>query len=66
MQYIAKEAPLSKLFPETDAPFLSPFPGKRNEPAFVIEAIKKIAEIKGLDMEETSKNIWKNYQKVFV
>ena len=65
MQYIARETPLSKLFPETDAPFLSPFPGKRNEPAFVIETIRKIAEIKGMDIQETSKNLWKNYQKVF-
>ena len=57
---------LKQLFTETDAPWLSPFPGKKNEPAYVIEAIKKIAEIKKLSAEEVAKQIWENYERVFL
>lgn len=65
LQYIVIEASISKLLTETDAPFLSPFAGKQNEPAFVKEAIKKIAEIKGLNTEETSNIIFMNYKSLF-
>ena len=46
-----KNVSINRLLTETDAPFLSPFVGKRNEPAFIIEAVKKIAEIKGFTTE---------------
>lgn len=65
LQYIVKETNLSKLLTETDAPFLSPYPGRQNEPAFVKETIKKIAEIKGLDEEEVSNIIFMNYKNLF-
>jgi len=65
-QILAEIANINQLFTETDAPYLSPYPGQRNEPAFVIEAIKKIAEIKKMDIEEVANNIWMNYQKVFL
>jgi len=41
---------------ETDAPFLAPVPyrGQRNEPAYVVEIAKKIAEIKGISFEEVA------------
>jgi len=42
-----------------------PFPGQRNEPAFVLETIKKIAELKGFTAEEVANNIWLNYGRVF-
>jgi TatD DNase family protein len=64
-QFMAKEVNLSHLFCETDSPFLSPFPEMRNEPAFVVESYKKIAEIKKMDLEEVSKIIYMNWQKVF-
>jgi len=65
IQNIVQKAPLNRLLTETDAPFLSPFPGKQNEPAFMIESIKKIAEIKQLDAEETANIIFMNYKKLF-
>ena len=65
-QEMAKMIDINHIFTETDAPFLSPFKDKRNEPAFVTETIKKIAEIKGLDEKEVENNIWMNYQKVFL
>jgi TatD DNase family protein len=62
---LVKAVPISQLFCETDSPFLSPFPGKRNEPAFVIESYKAIAAIKGLDLSETANLVYSNYQRVF-
>jgi TatD DNase family protein len=64
-QTLVKMVPLTQLLTETDSPYLSPYPGKRNEPAFVVETIKKIAEIKELSAEEVSDQIWKNYVEVF-
>jgi len=57
---------INQLLTETDAPYLSPFQGQRNEPAFVEETIKKIAEIKKMNVEEVANNVWMNYQKVFL
>ncbi len=64
-QKIVEETPLDKLFTETDAPFLSPFPGKKNQPNYVKVTIKKIAEIKKMNEEEVSNIIYNNYQRLF-
>ena len=64
-QDTAKTAPITQLFCETDAPYLSPFKGKRNEPAFVLESYKKLAEIKGMKLKEVVNNIWMNWQRLF-
>ena len=64
-QKIVEISPLSLLLTETDAPYLSPFRGIKNEPSFVIETIKKIAQIKSLDQEEVANNIYMNYKRVF-
>ncbi len=64
-QEIVKKTDINHIFTETDAPYLSPFKGVRNEPRFVIETIKKIAELKGMDVEEVKKNIFMNYKSVF-
>ena len=60
-------APLDKILSETDSPFAAPVPhrGKRNEPVFVEEVVKKIATVKGLPVEEVAAQIFKNAQKVF-
>jgi TatD DNase family protein len=60
-------APLEKILIETDAPFAAPVPyrGKRNEPAYVVEVIKKIAQVKEVDEEEVRMQIVENAQKVF-
>lgn len=64
-QALVKKVDIKRLLTETDAPYLSPYPGKRNEPAFVLETVKKIAEIKGMTVEETAKRIWENYLRIF-
>ncbi|MFC2016623.1 TatD family hydrolase [Chloroflexota bacterium] len=61
----AKTAPITQLFCETDAPYLSPFKDRRNEPAFVAESYKKIAEINGMELKEVVNNVWMNWQKTF-
>ncbi|MGF3555188.1 MAG: TatD family hydrolase, partial [Thermoplasmatota archaeon] len=53
-QNIVRNVPLSKILTETDAPWLSPYKNKKNEPAFITETIKKISEIKCLTQEEVA------------
>ncbi len=50
---VVKKAPLNLIMSETDAPYVAPVPyrGKRNEPAYVEEVVKRIAEIRGEDLE---------------
>ncbi|HII71641.1 TPA: TatD family hydrolase [Candidatus Woesearchaeota archaeon] len=56
---------ISQLLTETDAPYLSPFPDRKNEPAFIIETIKVMARIKGMTEEDVANNIFMNYQRLF-
>jgi TatD DNase family protein len=62
---LAKRIKLTSILTETDAPFLSPYEGKRNEPSFIKETIKKVSEIKGITEEELEKIIFMNYQNLF-
>ena len=59
---IIKYLPLEKIMAETDCPFVTPVPhrGKRNEPVFVIEIAKKIAEIRGENLEKVRKQLLQN------
>lgn len=67
IQQIAREIPLEKILIETDCPFLAPVPyrGKRNEPAFVVEVAKKIAELKNISLEKVEKQTTENTRKLF-
>jgi TatD DNase family protein len=60
-------APLNKILSETDSPFAAPVPfrGKRNEPGYVQEVVKKIATIKNMSAEEVSRQIVLNSQQIF-
>jgi len=60
VQEIAREIDINHLVVETDSPFLSPFKYKRNEPAFVVEAVKKIAELKKMKLDEVEEIIFDN------
>ena len=64
---VIKNTPLEMIMSETDAPYVSPVPhrGKRNEPSYVKEVVKKIAEIKNLPEEEVAKAIIANAKRVF-
>lgn len=64
---IVKYLPLDRILLETDAPYVAPEPyrGKRNEPAYVVEVAKKMAEIKGVSFEEAANQTYKNAKEVF-
>lgn len=63
-QMLAEMVNISQLLTETDAPWLAPIPGERNEPKNVVFTVKKIAEIKNFTPEETANNIWLNFQRL--
>ena len=52
---------------ETDCPYVAPIPhrGKRNEPIFVEEVVKKIAEIRGEDFETVRYTLVQNALRTF-
>jgi len=62
-----RKCPLEQLLIETDAPFLAPLPhrGKRNEPAFVLEVARCVAEIKSLPLEEIDQVTTENAKRFF-
>mgnify|MGYP001589880066 FL=1 len=64
---VVKNTPLDMILTDTDSPYVAPVPyrGKRNEPSFVNEVVKKIALIKNLPEEEVAKAIIANTKKVF-
>jgi TatD DNase family protein len=61
------DIPLEFLVLETDAPYLPPVPyrGKRNEPAFMIEVAKKLAEIKNIPLHEVAEKTSGNAERIF-
>ncbi len=67
LRKIAKNLDKSKILVETDSPYLAPQPyrGKRNEPLYVIEVAKKLAEIREESFEEVARYTTKNFKKLF-
>jgi len=64
---IIKATPIDMILADTDSPYVAPVPhrGKRNEPLYVKNIVSKIAQIKGLDEEEVSKQIVLNAKRLF-
>jgi TatD DNase family protein len=64
---IASELPADRILVETDAPYLAPLPyrGKRNEPAYVLETAKVLAETRGLSPEEIARQTTENFFRLF-
>ena len=67
LRNIVKQLPINRLLVETDAPYLAPVPyrGKCNEPSFVIETTKFIANLLNLSLEEFSAKTTDNFYKLF-
>lgn len=68
LREVVKQVPLERMLVETDAPWLAPVPhrGKQNEPKYVVEVAKAIAEIKGISLEEVSQVTTKNFEQLFL
>lgn len=64
-QNVIRRVPLQNLLCETDTPYLHPLKEWPNEPANVVYSYKKIAEIKGIKLQEAEKEIENNFNKLF-
>lgn len=64
---VVAQIPLDKIVLETDAPFLTPVPfrGKRNESSYLKYIVAKIAEVKGVSIEEVAETTTKTAKAVF-
>lgn len=64
---LAAELPADRIMVETDAPFLAPgkHRGKRNEPSFVVETAKVLAEVRGVTLEEITRQTTENFFRLF-
>lgn len=67
LRQVVRGVKIEKMLVETDCPYLTPVPhrGKRNEPAYVRFAAEKIAELKGLTLEDVSRITTLNVQSLF-
>ena len=59
--------PNEKMLIETDSPYLSPEPlrGRRNDPRNVKYTAKKVADVKGISVEEVARITYQNAEKIF-
>jgi TatD DNase family protein len=67
IRQVAREVPEDRLLVETDAPFLAPPPhrGRRNEPAFVVEVVRRVATLRGTTVEAVGASAARNYARLF-
>lgn len=65
---VASYVPLERILCETDSPYLAPqsHRGRRNEPAYVRYVYEKLAEVRGMPVEELAPVIWSNADKLFL
>ncbi len=65
--FAAAKVPAERLLVETDAPYLAPQPrrGKRNQPAFVVETARAVAEVRGVSYEELERTVGANARSLF-
>jgi TatD DNase family protein len=66
LQEAARQTPVDRILIETDAPYLAPVPyrGKRNEPAFVAETARKLAQLRGVEPEEIARATSENFRSL--
>jgi len=64
---VAREVPLDRILIETDSPYLAPQPyrGKRNEPAYVAEVARTLANVRNLSPEEFAASTAENFRRFF-
>jgi TatD DNase family protein len=64
---LAAELPADRIMVETDAPYLAPgkYRGKRNEPSYVVETAKVLAETRGVSFDEITQQTTENFFRLF-
>jgi TatD DNase family protein len=67
LREVARDVPMDRILVETDCPYLAPVPyrGKRNEPTFVREIARVLAELKGVSIETFEQATDENFHRVF-
>ena len=67
LKEVVEYAPLNQILLETDCPYMAPEPvrGTRNEPKNVIRVAEKLAEIKGISVEEAIQKTAENTRRLF-
>jgi TatD DNase family protein len=67
LREVARTVPLERLLVETDCPYLAPVPlrGRRNEPAFVVETARLLADLRGVTHEELGRITSENFSRLF-
>lgn len=67
MQQVAREIPLERMIIETDGPFLPPVPyrGKPNKPEYIIYTAQKIADLRGISLDEVARATTRNAETLF-
>jgi len=67
LRALAAELPAERIMVETDSPYLAPgkFRGKRNEPAYVVEVARVLAEVRGVSLDEISRQTSQNFFRLF-
>lgn len=66
-EVVRQVVPLERMLVETDSPFLAPIPhrGKKNQPAFTRHVAEKVAELKGVPLEEVARQTRVNTERLF-
>jgi TatD DNase family protein len=67
LRSVARELPANRILVETDAPYLAPLPhrGGRNEPAYVVETAKVLAQARGTRLEDVTRDTTENFFRLF-
>lgn len=67
LREVVRSTSIDRILVETDCPYLSPVPhrGKRNEPAYVRLAAERVAQVKGLTLEDVARITTKNVRDLF-
>lgn len=67
LRAIARSLPADRILIETDAPYLAPGPyrGKRNEPAYVVETARVLAQTRGVSLEDVARQTSQNFFQLF-